>query len=89
MSQRQKFLAQLMAVSPSATLDFGALVNLLLFLGFKQRIKGSHHIFTRSGVKEIINIQPAVGDTVKSYQAKQIRELIRSYNLAAVIFPEL
>jgi len=88
MSQRQKFLALLMAVSPSATLDFGALVNLLLFLGFKQRIKGSHHIFTRSGVKEIINIQPAVGDTVKPYQAKQIRELISRYNLTAAILPK-
>ena len=88
MSQRLKFLTQLLTISPLSTLDFDALVNLLLFLGFEQRVKGSHHIFSKSGIEEIINIQPAVGNTVKPYQAKQIRELISRYNLTAAILPK-
>jgi len=27
-------------------------------LGFEERIKGDHHIFTKDGIAEIINIQP-------------------------------
>ena len=87
MSKRLKFLAQLLATPQTTTLDFDALVNLLLFLGFEQRIRGSHHIFTKAGIEEIINIQPAVSNTVKPYQAKQVRELITRYTLAANVFP--
>ena len=36
MSKRLKFLAQLLATPQTTTLDFDALVNLLLFLGFEQ-----------------------------------------------------
>ncbi|MDO7875961.1 type II toxin-antitoxin system HicA family toxin [Hymenobacter sp. ASUV-10] len=85
MSQRQKFLAQLMAAGNSANLHFDALVNLLLFLGFEQRIRGSHHIFTKDGVSEISNLQPAAGNMVKPYQAKQVRELLVRYNLTVFI----
>jgi hypothetical protein len=42
---------------------------------------GDHHIFTREGVIEILNIQPR-GSKAKPYQVKQVRELIVSYGLA-------
>lgn len=48
--------------------------------GFECRIKGSHHIFYRSDISEIINIQPN-GSKAKAYQVKQIRELIIKYKL--------
>jgi hypothetical protein len=51
-----------------------------LSLGFSQRIKGDHHIFYREGIVEIINIQPN-GAKAKSYQVRQIRELIVKYKL--------
>ena len=89
MSQRQKFLAQLLNASTSTNLDFTALTNLLVFLGFELRIRGSHHIFTKDDVEEIINLQPAPGNTVKPYQAKQVRELILRYDLASTIRPNL
>jgi predicted RNA binding protein YcfA (HicA-like mRNA interferase family) len=85
MSQRQKFMAQLLNPANSANLDFTALVNLLLYFGFEQRVRGSHHIFTKDGVEEIINLQPAAGNHVKPYQAKQVRELILRYNLATPV----
>jgi len=37
---------------------FSELRNLILGLGFDERIKGDHHIFTKAGVAEIINLQP-------------------------------
>ena len=46
-------------------------------------IKGSHHIFFKSGIEEIINIQPDNGKA-KAYQVKQIRELIVKYKLAEI-----
>ena len=49
-------------------------------MGFKERIKGSHHIYTKKGVQEIINIQPK-GSMAKPYQVKQIRGLILKYKL--------
>jgi hypothetical protein len=49
-------------------------------MGFALRIKGSHYIFYRIGVDEIINIQPD-GSKAKPYQIKQIRDLIVKYHL--------
>ena len=52
----------------------------ILYLGFKERIKGSHHIFTKEGIFEIINIQSR-GNLAKAYQVKQVRDLIIKYKL--------
>jgi hypothetical protein len=52
----------------------------LIKLGFSQRVKGDHFIFTQEGIEEIINIQP-LGSKAKSYQVKQIRNLIVKYQL--------
>jgi len=37
------------------------MVHLLKRLGFQERIKGSHHIFFRDGVAEILNLQEYSG----------------------------
>jgi len=44
-------------------------------LRFELRQKGSHHILTKQGVEEIINIQAKNGKA-KAYQVKQVREII-------------
>ncbi len=49
-------------------------------LGFEERIKGSHHIFTRGGVEEILNLQPK-GSKAKPYQVRQVRNVILRYRL--------
>jgi len=48
--------------------------------GFDERIRGGHHIFTRAGVEEILNLQPKEGKA-KPYQAKQVRSVILKYGL--------
>ncbi|MEO5859610.1 MAG: type II toxin-antitoxin system HicA family toxin [Pyrinomonadaceae bacterium] len=63
-----------------ANIDFNDLRRLLTELHFTERIKGSHHIFTRPGVEEIINIQPK-GNTAKAYQVKQVRNIILKYRM--------
>jgi len=63
-----------------SNIQFNDVRRLLSVLGFLERIKGSHHIFTKEGVAEIINIQPK-GNKAKEYQVKQIRNIILSYRL--------
>jgi hypothetical protein len=52
----------------------------LVSLGFSERIRGSHHIFTREGVPEILNLQPQ-GSRCKPYQVKQVRKALRRHGL--------
>jgi predicted RNA binding protein YcfA (HicA-like mRNA interferase family) len=80
MSQLQKFLVSLLSGRSDATIDFEAICNVLKRMGFDERIRGSHHIFTKDGIEEIINIQPN-GRAAKPYQVKQIRNLIVKYRL--------
>lgn len=47
-----------------------------------ESIKGSHHIFTKTNVEEIINTQP-LGAKAKAYQVKQVRILILKYKFGA------
>jgi hypothetical protein len=68
--------------SADADIGFRALRALLFRLGFDERIRGDHHIFTRDGVAEIINLQPRHGKA-KPYQIRQVRRLIRKYSLGA------
>ena len=44
------------------------------------RISGSHNIFTRSDVSEIVNLQNVNGQA-KPYQVKQFLSLVERYNL--------
>ncbi|MBT9149653.1 MAG: hypothetical protein DDT28_01088 [Dehalococcoidia bacterium] len=60
---------------------FSELRNLVLSLGFDERIKGDHHIFTKAGVTEIINLQPLKNGRAKAYQVKQVRGIILRYKL--------
>ena len=63
-----------------ANIRFGDLRSLLPSLGFTERIKGSHHIFTRPDVAEILNIQSR-GSLAKPYQVKQVRSVVLRYKL--------
>jgi hypothetical protein len=44
-------------------------------------VRGSHHIFARDGVVEILNLQPK-GGKAKPYQVKQVRAIIVRCKLA-------
>lgn len=74
-------LRKILDGSSDANIRFSELHGLLLRLGFTERIKGSHHIFTRPEVEEILNLQPR-GSLAKPYQVKQVRGVLTRYKLA-------
>jgi len=61
-------------------ISFLGLCSLLKYFDFEERIKGSHHIFTKEGVSEILNIQPKCANA-KAYQVKQVRNIILKYKI--------
>ena len=63
-----------------ANVDFDDLRRLLAWLGFEERIRGSHHIFRKQGVRELINLQKE-GNKAKVYQVRQVRRIILRYGL--------
>jgi len=63
-----------------ANVAFDDLCHLLRRLGFAERISGSHHVFSRSGVEDIVNIQPK-GRMAKNYQVAQVRGILLKYHL--------
>ena len=80
MARLTKLLDIILKGTSDANIPFGELCNLLKRLGFEERIRGDHHIFTKDGVPEIINIQPK-GPKAKVYQVKQIRGIILKHKL--------
>lgn len=81
MSIDKKFLDKLLSGLSDKNLRFEDLRKLLIAFGFKERIKGSHHIFFKEEVVEIINLQPLIDGKAKPYQVKQVRSLILKYKL--------
>lgn len=80
MSKSAKILASVLGRQTDANIRFDDLVYLLGKLDFAKRIRGDHHVFTRAGVEEIINLQPR-GALAKPYQVKQVRDIILRYRL--------
>lgn len=80
MSKFEKIILKLLSGTADGNFEFAELLSLLNRLGFSIRIKGSHHIFYKDGIDEIINIQP-VNNKAKAYQVKQIREILIKYKL--------
>ncbi|MGH8476512.1 MAG: type II toxin-antitoxin system HicA family toxin [Methylococcales bacterium] len=80
MGKYDNLLRRILAARLDANVSFLDLGLLLIGLGFHERIKGDHHIFTRNGVEEILNLQPK-GSKAKLYQVKQVRTVIVKYKL--------
>lgn len=64
-----------------ANIRFNDLRRLLVRLGFVERIRGSHHIFVKEGVEELLNLQRE-GTNAKAYQVRQVRAMLKRYRLA-------
>lgn len=80
MDKYQKLLEYILLKKGDANVLFSALCHLMNRLGFDERIRGDHHIFTKNGIEEIINLQPK-GNKAKPYQVKQVRDLILRYDI--------
>ena len=80
MKRPTRTLDRVLRGTSDASIRFDELCQLLRRLGFAERIRGDHHIFTREGVEEILNLQPR-GSLAKPYQVRQVRDVIVRYRL--------
>ena len=80
MGRKEKTLEQVLSVTSDANVGFEDLRNLLINLGFRERTRGSHHVFRRAGIEEMINLQRE-GAKAKQYQVRQVRAVILKYRL--------
>ena len=81
MTKAGKLLAQVISGRSDTNIDFDGLRNLLLQLGFMERVHGSRRIFIRPGVEDLVNLQRE-GRMAKPYQVRQVRSVILTYGLA-------
>jgi hypothetical protein len=80
MTRSDRLLERVLRGTSDAAVPFRALRHLLRTLGFEERIRGSHHIFVRMGIEEVLNLQARHGKA-KPYQVRQVREVVLKYRL--------
>ena len=78
---KEKTLDVVLSGLSDKNIRFEDLRKLVKSLGFNERIKGDHHIFSKSGVVEIMNLQPLRDGKAKPYQVKQVRNIVLQYKL--------
>ena len=84
MVSRKKVLAKILSGTSDSNIEFNSLCGVLKSMDFQERIKGSHHIFYKERVAEILNIQKLSNGKAKNYQVKQVRQLILKYKLGSI-----
>ncbi len=80
MGKYEDLTVRILRGASDANIPFDDLRHLLRRLGFAERIRGDHYIFTKEGVVEILNLQPK-GRHAKPYQVRQVRGVIVKYRL--------
>ncbi len=80
MGREEKLLFRILSGLSDANIAFDELREFLKGLGFEERTRGSHHLFRREGVAELINLQRD-GAKAKPYQVRQVRNVIVKYRL--------
>ena len=81
MGVHDKLLEKILRGTSDANIAFEDLCQLLRHLGFDERTRGSHHLFRKSGIAELINLQRE-GSKAKVYQVRQVRAVLLTYRLA-------
>ena len=71
MGKHEELRLRILQGKSDANINFDELRHLLRWLGFKERTRGSHHLFRRNGVTNLINLQRE-GSKAKVYQVRQV-----------------
>jgi predicted RNA binding protein YcfA (HicA-like mRNA interferase family) len=83
MGKFEKLTLKLLSGAADHNFSFDDLRLILLNLGFTEKTTGgSHRIFYKENITEIVNIQPD-GNKAKPYQVKQVRGIILKYKLVS------
>lgn len=82
MGQREKLYNKIVGGESDQNIPFDPACTLLEYLGFDPPdIRGSHHKFTKTGIRELIDLQETKGGKCKPYQVQQMRTVFIKYNL--------
>ena len=71
MGKHDKIMDKLLRGTSEANIAFEDIRGMLLYIGFDERIRGSHHVYRKQGIEEKINIQRS-GNMAKPYQVKRM-----------------
>ena len=80
MGRQHKLLQRVLLGGSDRNIAFDELRALLLWLGFQERIRGSHHLYRKTGIRDMINLQKQ-GSQAKPYQVRQVRAVLLKYRL--------
>ncbi len=58
MGKWKKLRERILVGDSDANIAFDDLCHLLRRFGFRERVSGSHHIFSQHGIEEIVNVHP-------------------------------
>ncbi len=83
-ARRKKSCRRMAQESVHQNMRFGELRLVLLDEGFEERVRGSHHVFMRRGLKRPLNLQPINGGKCKGYQVRQVLDVLRQLQGADV-----
>ena len=75
MRKHEKLVAKILEGRADASIRFKDLRRLLMWMGFVERVRGSHDLFRHVETGARINLQSA-GGLVKPYQVRQVRVVI-------------
>jgi len=78
----EKVIVRILQGTSDFNIAFSDLCGCLMYLGFQERVRGDHHIFSKTGIEEILNLQ-SKGGKAKPYQVKQVRNLLLKYKLGS------
>lgn len=74
MTKRQKIIQK---IKDKRDISFEEAENLLLSLGFKKKVKGSHNVFRKEG--EIKHLTLTKKSQLKKYQVELLKEFLENY----------
>ena len=81
MGKHEKIIDKILRGKSDANIAFDDIRGLLNYLGFDERVRGSHHLYRKDGIEEKINMQRS-GSKAKPYQVRQIRDILLKYHLS-------
>ncbi len=80
MGKHAELIARILSAQADANISFKDLQSLLRALGFDERVRSSHHMFSKAGIEELLNLQ-RYGNKAKPYQVRQVRAVLLRYRL--------
>ncbi len=82
MSKKEKLREKILSGKHDKNIDFDDLCAFAQQVGFSKRTGGKHGtIFYKDGIPDILNLQPRADGKAKTYQVRQVREIVLAYNL--------